>query len=247
MQPWTTFWNEQRTFSRGFLRGNAALFIARSRRLLELRPDDVVLDLGSSFGQIAGDVAPRVAEYCGVDASERSLAACPRFMTRLRWARFERLELSRDPLPPAHSACGYTLVIGHSVLQYLPSQAAVDRLVDDLSRVAASNARLLFADLPGEHSILLDAGSQLWHGLRGGYAPHVLWALAAAPLFGYGRTRRRHGVLAFSEARLREIGARFGGSVEVLSDALTANASRRHLFASRRSAAAHGDLDASER
>ena len=245
--PWSAFWNEQITFSRRFLRGNAALFVTRSEALLELGPDDVVLDLGSSFGHVARSLAPRVAEYCGVDASARALGACPPIRTRRGSARFERVDLARDPLPAARIAPGYTLVLGHSVVQYLPSHAAVDRLIDELSRVAAPNARMLLADLPTEGGAALDAASQLWHGLRGGYARHVAWALTLAPLSGYGRTRRSHGVLRFSEARLRELGARFGAETRVLSARLTANASRRHLYAKREPAAGGGTLDATRR
>jgi len=242
---WSVFWNEQRSFSRRFLAGNAALFLARSARFLELRADDVVLDLGSGFGEVAGALAPRVAEYCGVDASERALAFCPRIMTRLGPARFERVELSCDALPRARDRRGYTLVVGHSVLQYLPTQAAVDRLVDELRRVTAPDARMLLADLPGDDHVVRDAGSQLWHGLRGGYAAHVLWALVTAGLSSYARTRRRHGLLHFSESRLHQIGARFGTSVGVLAEPLTANTTRRQLFAARGSKWAFGAVDAS--
>ena len=230
---WLDFWNEQRTFSERFLQGNADLFFERSQQLLGLGPDDHVIDLGAGSGHLCARIAPLVAAVCAVEGAPSSLEAARRRLQHLTNVRFVRTDLATGALPAAESSAGYSVVISNSVLQYLPSHDAVERLVDAVSALAAPAARLLFADLPGERALIADAASQLRHGFGRGFALDVLWALPVASLSRYAQLRQRAGVLTFSVERLCALGQRFGGRVRIIEGQLTANASRRHLFVER--------------
>jgi SAM-dependent methyltransferase len=232
-QGWLEFWNQQRTFSERFLQGNAELFFERSRALLDLRPHDEVLDLGAGSGHLCARIAPLVQSVCAVDGAPSSLRAARERLRHLQNVRWVHADLTRDPLPDALSSEGYSVVVCHSVLQYLPSHDAVERLMDVVSERASGAARLLFADLPGQHALVADAASQLRLGFGRGFVLDVLWALPVASLSRYAQLRQRAGVLEFSRERLLALGRRFGRRVRVIEGELTANASRRHLFVER--------------
>ncbi|HMJ13142.1 MAG TPA: class I SAM-dependent methyltransferase [Polyangiaceae bacterium] len=232
-QSWVDFWNEQRTFSERFLDGNARVFFERSRALLNLQPSDSVLELGSGTGHLCERIAPLVGSVCAVEGAPTALARAEERLRHLTNVRWVCADLVRDRLPAARAPDGYSVVVCHSVLQYLPSHDAVARLMDQLSSLVSTSARLLFADLPGQSKLLVDAASQLRHGVAGGFGSDVLWALPAACLSSYRRLRKRAGVLEFSPEILRALAERSGGRAEIIEGRLTANATRRHLFIER--------------
>ena len=230
---WLDFWNQQRTFSDGFMAGNARLFFERSRPLLALGPRDDVLDLGSGSGHLTELMAPLVRSVCAVDGAPRTVALGRERLhahANIDWAC---VDLAGDAPPPARSGAGYSVIVCHSVLQYLPDHEAVARLFGRLAELAAPSARMLFADLPGEHALWRDVGSQVLHGLRRGFARDVLWALPVATVASYRRLRKQSGVLGFTRAELSRLGGVLGGEAQILEGGLTANASRRHLFVQR--------------
>jgi SAM-dependent methyltransferase len=232
-QGWLEFWNQQRTFSERFLQGNASLFFERSRALLDLRSHDEVLDLGAGSGHLSARIAPLVQSVCAVEGAPSLLTGARERLRHLSNVRWVHADLARDPLPAALSSEGYSVVLCHSVLQYLPSHSAVEWLLDAVSERASRAARLLFADLPGQRALLADAASQLRHGFGRGFGLDVLWALPIASLSRYAQLRQRAGVLTFSRERLLALGRRIGGRARVIEGELTANASRLHLFVER--------------
>jgi SAM-dependent methyltransferase len=193
---------------------------------------DVVLDVGCGTGDLAEWLAHDVRAYVGVDSSEAAVAQCRRRVPSPS-ARFHRGELGRDPLPRALEGEGYTLLLLSSVLHYLPSQVAVDRVIAELRSVSAPGALLVIADLPGRGGLALDVLSQLAHGLRRGVMRDAARALVRAAIGPYADVRRRHGVLEFDEARLSALARGFGGRAVDVHGSLTANASRRQLVVRR--------------
>ena len=201
--------------------------------MLDLRASDCVLELGCGEGYLVELFAPRVELVTGVDAAPALVTAARRRLEHLPNVSVWERDLSVDPPPDAPHGKGYSLIVCHSMMQYFPTHAAVERFVDALCSVAAPGARLLVADLPRSDSLTVDAMSQLYHGFSGGYAFGALRALGTAPFSSYRAVRRQHGVLKFTSQRLVELGGRFGAHVRVIEGRLTANAARIHLFAKR--------------
>lgn len=121
--------------------------VERLLRLAELTPDDVVLDLGTGLGVMAGAMAPHVAEVVAVEIDSRLLAAAQEVhapLSNIRWVCGDLRKLTIGELVPADCARPVKVVsnlpysLSKLVLRELLSSAhLLDRLVLTLQREVA--------------------------------------------------------------------------------------------------------------
>ncbi|NNN35381.1 amino acid adenylation domain-containing protein [Streptomyces sp. S3(2020)] len=120
---------------------------ATVHRIGELRPTRV-LEIGVGSGLLLTELAPRTAEYWGLDFSAAAIR-------RLR-PRVDRLGLPEGRVvlrqQTAHDATGipaghFDVVVLNSVVQYFPSGAYLSRVLDVAGRALAPGGRLFVGDV----------------------------------------------------------------------------------------------------
>ncbi len=106
--------------------------------LLRLRPDDRVLDLGCGVGRWARVIAPSVAQYLGIDFSEKLLSAARAYTPE---AVFQCMRVNSLNVSALEIAPPFTLVLCSGIFAYI-NDADLLRLFGSLSRIAALNSRI---------------------------------------------------------------------------------------------------------
>jgi SAM-dependent methyltransferase len=106
--------------------------------LLDVRPDDRVLDLGCGAGRWADALAPYAAEYLGIDFSENLLNVARK---RVPNSVFQHMDVSSLDVAALRVAPPFSLIICSGVLAYI-NDADMLGLFEVLSGIAAPNSRI---------------------------------------------------------------------------------------------------------
>jgi SAM-dependent methyltransferase len=163
----------------------------------------VLLDLGCGPGFALETLAPRVGAAVGADVAPRLLD-----LARERLAGHANVTLvALDPAAPGDlaplGATRFTLVVVHSVLQYLPDLEAVDALLRAVRGVVAPGARVLVSDVPRGGGRLADVVGLLRGAARQGRLREALARVVRLRRSSYAAARARLGLLVPDETRLR--------------------------------------------
>jgi SAM-dependent methyltransferase len=125
--------------------------------LLQLTPQDHVLDLGCGIGRWAEAIGPSVKSYFGVDIDEGMIAIARNRFKDQPTLRFEALRAQDIDLPFKNAYEPFTLVVIVGVLMYL-NDAECQSMLQKLSGL--SEARILVREPLGiENRLTLD---QVW-------------------------------------------------------------------------------------
>lgn len=106
--------------------------------LLELHPDDRVLDLGCGVGRWAQVIAPFVAQYLGIDFSEKLLSAA---RANTPSAVFQCMRVDSLNVSALEIAPPFTLILCSGIFAYI-NDADLLRLFHNISQIAASGCRI---------------------------------------------------------------------------------------------------------
>ncbi len=123
-------------------------------RVLELRPGERVLDIGSGPGLLAHEMATRVGaagRVSGLDLSESMLALSRARCAELPWVDFRAGDATELPFPDGE----FDVAVSTQVYEYV---ADVDAALRDAHRVLRPGGRLLVVDTDWD-SIVWDSGS----------------------------------------------------------------------------------------
>jgi SAM-dependent methyltransferase len=204
-------------------------FFETSRRLLDFRGSDEVLDFGCGPGFLVERLDGLVKEIHGVDTSAQMIAECRgRFRGRPGIA-FHLL--SRDRYTDlSFLERGITKTIVLSVVQYFRTAADVGELIRSVAAVSAAGARLLIADIPTDSAPILDTMELLKSGLSEGFLGECLRFLAQTRFSRYSRVRAEQGLLCLPLPALKALVAELSLDAEILTDPLTYNHRRVHLL-----------------
>lgn len=193
-------------------------------------PSDVLLDLGCGPGFALEALAPRVREAVGADVAPALLGLA---RARLR-PRANVALVGLDPAAPGDLAplgtARFTLVVVHSVVQYLPDAEAVDALLRAVRGVVVPGARVLVSDVPRGGGRVADVVGLLRGAARQGRLREALGRVLRLRRSSYADARARLGLLVPDAARLRRVVEGLGGTVEEVAAPLSILANRRHFL-----------------
>ncbi|MBL9088939.1 MAG: methyltransferase domain-containing protein, partial [Planctomycetia bacterium] len=209
-------------------RRDTEAFVRAAEPVLAPGPSDVVLDLGCGPGFALAALAPRVREVVGADVAPRLLD-----LARARLAGRANVTLvALDPAAPGDlgpvGPPRFTVVVVHSVLQYLPDLDAVDALLRAVRGVVVPGARVLVSDVPRGGGRLADAWGLLRGAARQGRLYEAVGRLARLGRSSYAAARARMGLLVPDAARVRRTVEALGGALEEVAAPLSILANRRH-------------------
>lgn len=133
-------------------------------RMLELRPGERVLDVGSGPGHLTYEIAKSVGpsgKVCGIDISENSLEISRARCAELPWAEFKGGDATQLPFSDGE----FDVVVSTQVFEYISD---TDAAIEQFYRVLRPNGRALI--------MATDWGSVVWHALDQGRMERVLAA-----------------------------------------------------------------------
>jgi len=230
-EDWINFWDGQLVFSDHFFYEAMKIFLKRSESLLNPSPEDVVLDIGCGVGVLPLLLHKRVKEIHCVDTSPQMIEKARKALSGAENVYFYVLDADNFTDLSMLNDNMFSLVIAASVLQYYPDIVALENLLREIKRVTKPEFRALMTDIHNKHSLIRDAGIQLWESLKKMYILEVVRAFVRAKFrSNYMAVKGTHGYLTTNREELESLFARLEISGEVRDDSLTVNGGRLHLF-----------------
>lgn len=142
------FWGQGRRtiMGRRITEEEVSTLVAHMRGLLELRPGDVLLELGCGNGALSARLFDGCAGYAGVDLSAYLIEIAKEYFERPPAYAFHHGDVAEfaASVPRPES---FTKILCFAVLQYLPADEA-DRLMGTVSRRFPSAHRFVLGNLP---------------------------------------------------------------------------------------------------
>jgi SAM-dependent methyltransferase len=178
-------------------------------------PDDTFLDLGCGPGLAAQRLAARVNRYVGLDVSLPALALARQRVGSATNVAFLPLNAANPEDLSIVAGQRFSYILCHSVIQYLPDEASLRRLLDSLRGVAAPNARIVIGDVPVRGGFVGEAFLIIAQAMRAGALTQILLGLTRR-LFDRAFWRAtKQGITFASTARLAEAASAAGFTAEI--------------------------------
>jgi ubiquinone/menaquinone biosynthesis C-methylase UbiE len=228
---WIDWWNTENIVSPATWSNNMHIFVNASDSVLHYKSQDTILDVGSGPGYLAEFLKGKVKEIHCVDTSQRYLDMCNHKFTRhnnvfvykLNDDNYTDLSFLKDKT--------FSIIICQSVIQYYKDINEVERLINEVARVALPGARFLIADIPVATGIIL----HVYGLLKGAFRKKRLLEIFKMLFHTVASAKHRKeylssGLLTFSDEKLKGLIGRLNLDADVLTSKLTINENRRHLL-----------------
>ena len=226
---WLDYWQQKNAFDET-MSINYAYFLDRVEQHVTLTPQTTVLDIGSGPGHLADAWHNRVGRLVCLDVSERY-----NNQVRNRHANHANrvvYDLPADDFLNFDRLAGQTfdLVIMMSVLQYYPNIAAVERLLDNLKKLAKPGTKILLCDLIVSQGMLKDVVSVLERSWQEGRLLHMLSLLFRLRFSDYYPIQQQNGFLIIPQREWLELCKRLTINGRFLPEPITLQHDRQNLL-----------------
>jgi ubiquinone/menaquinone biosynthesis C-methylase UbiE len=230
-ENWIEFWDGQTVFSDTFFYEAMNIFLERSAKLLKPGPNDIVLDIGCGAGVLPQILHEKVKEIHCVDTSPQMIDKARKLMAGAGNVYFYHLDPDNFTDLTMFEDKKFDLVITASVVQYYPDISHLEKLIKEIVRISKPEFRAIITDIHNRHSLVKDAGIQLWESLKKMYVFEVVNAFVKAKfLSNYMSVKKTQGYLTTNKNELESLFAKLRIKAEVREDSLTVNGGRFHLF-----------------
>jgi ubiquinone/menaquinone biosynthesis C-methylase UbiE len=228
---WIEWWNAENIVTHAIWHNNMEIFVTASDSLLHYDSQDIILDIGSGPGYLAAFLKDRAKEIHCLDTSQRYLDMCKDklvghnnvFVYKLDDDNYTDLSFLKDKT--------FSIIICQSVIQYYKDIIEVERLIEEVWRVALPGARFLIADIPIASGVI----SHAYGLLKGAFREKRL--LEVSRMLFQAVTTAKHrkaylssGLLTFSDQKLKGLIDKLKLDADVLTTRLTVNENRKHLL-----------------
>jgi hypothetical protein len=124
----------------------------------------------------------------------------------------------------------FSMIICLSVVQYYKDVGEIERLIEEVRKLALPGARFLIADIPVNSGLARDLWGTFKAGIREAGFTETLKLLTRAQRSAYHTTRARQGLLVVPLAELKDVIRRHKLTASVLTTRMSTNENRRHLL-----------------
>lgn len=230
-ENWINFWDGQSVYSGNFFYEIMKICLERSSKLLKPGPDDIILDIGCGTGVLPQLLHKKVKEIHCVDTSPQMIEKARKTMAGADNVYFHVLDADNFTDLSMFEDNKFDLIISASVVQYYPDISSLENLLKEILRTAKPEFRALITDIHNRHSLIRDAGIQLWEALKKMYLLEVIRAFVKAKFrSNYMSVKETQGYLTTNRNELESLFAKLKIKGEVREDNLTVNGGRLHLF-----------------
>jgi len=229
-QSWIEYWDTENDVREANWQNSMSVFLRATEPLLEYGPQDVVLDIGCGPGYLEASLKDTVKEIHGLDTSPRCLDLCKKKFARDAHLFFHHLPADHYTDLSFLPSRTFSIIVCNSVVQYYRDVGEVERLIEEVRRVALPGARFLIADIPTQSS----SPRGTWRLLRKAFREHCLGETVKL-MFRFSSSEYRklflsRGFLVIPVETLEEMIQRLKVDAVVLDDELTLVAGRRHVL-----------------
>jgi ubiquinone/menaquinone biosynthesis C-methylase UbiE len=228
---WINFWNGQSVYSDKFFYEYMNILLERSAKLLNPGPNDIVLDIGCGSGVLPQILHKKVKEIHCVDTAPQMIEKARKVMAGADNVFFYVLDPDNFTDFSMLEDKKFDLIYAASVVQYYPDIKALENLIKEIVRIAKPEYRALITDIHDKHSLIKDAGTQLWEALKKKYILDLIRAFVKIKFFSnYMSVKETQGFLTTNRNELESLVAKMKIKGEVRDDSLTVAGGRLHLF-----------------
>jgi ubiquinone/menaquinone biosynthesis C-methylase UbiE len=230
-ENWINFWNGQTVYSDNFFYEYMKIFLERSAKLLNPGPDDVVLDIGCGTGVLPQLLHKEVKEIHCVDTAPQMVEKAREVMAGADNVFFYVLDRDNFTDLSMFEDNKFDLVYAASVVQYYPDIKALENLIKEIVRTSKPDYRAIITDIHDKHSLIKDAGAQLWEAFKKNYILDLIRAFIKIKFSSnYMNIKETQGFLTTNRNELEYLLDKMKIKGEVRDGSLTVAGGRLHLF-----------------
>lgn len=230
-ENWINFWDGQSVYSDHFLYEYMQIFLERSAKLLKPGPNDIVLDIGCGSGVLPQILHKKVKEIHCVDTAPQMIEKARKVMAGADNVFFHLLDSNNFTDLSMFEDKKFDLVYVASVVQYYPDIKALEDLITEIVRITKPEYRALITDIHDEHSLIKDAGTQLWAAFKKKYILDLVKAFIKIKFrSNYLSVKESQGYLTTNRDELESLLSRMKIEGEVRNGELTVAGGRLHLY-----------------
>lgn len=227
---WVDYWETESIFKDANWRKNMAIFIRSTEPLLKYTMQDIILDIGCGPGYLAEFLKNRVKEIHCLDTSERYLHICRKKFARDQNVFIYKLNSKNYTDFSIFKPKKFSIIICLSVIQYYKSIIDVEKLIEEVRRIALPGSKFLIADIQTNAGTFSDVWGILKTAFKEKFLFEALLFLLRARTSSYHKIRSSEGLLILPVEKLKELIDKLNLNAEILDTRLTLNANRRHLL-----------------
>jgi ubiquinone/menaquinone biosynthesis C-methylase UbiE len=228
---WIEWWTTENVVAPATWLNNMDIFVTASDSLLRYNSQDIILDIGSGPGYLAGFLKNRVKEIHCLDISQRYLDICKDKFVKDKNLFFYKLAEGDYTNLSFLKGKRFSLIICLSVIQYYKDTSEVEKLIKQVQGIASPGARFLIADIPSASSMV----AHVYGLLKGAFRKKRFIEISKMLFYTVATAKHRtaylsSGLLTFSDEKLKGLIGKLNLDADVLTSRLTVNENRRHLL-----------------
>jgi ubiquinone/menaquinone biosynthesis C-methylase UbiE len=227
---WLEWWDSESIITHATWFNNMEIFVTASDALLHYDSQDIILDIGSGPGYLATFLKDKVQEIHCLDTSKRYLDLCRDKFSKDKSIFIYGLDKDNYTDLTLLKNKRFSKIICQSVIQYYRSINEVEKLVEEVRRIALPGARFLISDIPSTNNLVLLAYGLLKTALRKDRLSEVGKLLFQIGTSKYRKAYSSLRLLTLSDAQLKGLVDKLGLDADILNMNLTCNENRRHLL-----------------
>lgn len=227
---WIDWWKKENIVHEVNWRKNMELFIRATDPLLQYAPHDHILDIGCGPGYLADALKHRVRSIHCLDINESYVAIGQKKFVEHPHVFFHKLDENDYTNLSSFYDKKFSIIVCLSIIQYYRHKDEVEKLIEEVRKVALPGAKFLIADILTNERLAAQILGLIKTGWREKYLLESFKLLYRNVVSDYRQYHSSIGLLSYSTEELQRLIDRLQLNATILNTPMTTNANRRHLL-----------------